>query len=412
MTAPPASADVAVVGGGIFGCSVAWHLLRADPTLRVVVLERHERLATQATSQAAALLTRARSKPGQMALVARTYAAIEELGDVLGEPVPLARVGTLHVAGCERTAADLAALEGIAAARGLAVEHIPPDDLPALVPWLEPSAVERCALMPDDGITDACGLAERYAKAARIAGAAFHTGVVVGGLAAEGGRVTGVETDRGPVVAPRVVLAAGAWANLLAAPLGFPLPMAPVRSQYWITEPDPLFPRRHPAVILPDASAYTRPEVGALLFGLRERAAVSADPRALPAETNGYAFEDDPEGWAALEPGAPALQRFFPALERIAIRHHLAGFSTYTPDGAFVLGPAPDIGGVFVASGCCGAGIAVSGGVGEVLAALVLGRQPPVDLAPFDPARFGSVDPFDPAFRATCAAARSRKTAG
>jgi 4-methylaminobutanoate oxidase (formaldehyde-forming) len=195
-------------------------------------------------------------------------------------------------------------------------------------------------------------------------------------------------------------------------PLGVGLATAPVRSQYWITESDPAFPRRHPVVVLPDANAYTRPELGGLVIGLRERRSVSVDPRALPADTTGFAFDDDPHGWNALAEGSDRLQRFLPALEHVGIRHHIAGFSTYTPDGRPILGPVDGVDGLLVASGCCGAGIAISGGVGFVLAELACGRRPSIDLAPFRNDRFGAVDPYDPAFRQRCAAARSNKSAG
>lgn len=188
--------------------------------------------------------------------------------------------------------------------------------------------------------------------------------------------------------------------------------MAPVRSQYWLTEADPIFPRHQPAVILPDARAYTRPELGALLFGLREHASVSLDARELPLDISGYAFADDPNGWRSLEDGAPALRMFLPALDRLRNRSYVVGCSTYTPDGLFLLGEAPGITGLLMASGCCGAGIAVSGGLGDAVASLALGEEPTCDITPFRLDRFGAVDPFAPAFRARCGDARARKTAG
>jgi 4-methylaminobutanoate oxidase (formaldehyde-forming) len=227
-----------------------------------------------------------------------------------------------------------------------------------------------------------------------------------------GGRVQELITSDGVVSAPVVVLAAGAWANRLAAPLDCGLAMAPVRSQYWLTEVDPIFPREHPVVILPDARAYTRPELGGLLFGLREGVSVGLDPGELPDDMSGYAFADDPDGWRSLEEGAPALRTFFPALDRVRIRRHVLGASTYTPDGLPLIGQVGGIEGLLAASGCCGAGIAMSGGLGQVLAALAFDDAPSFDIAPFRPDRFGNVEPSEPAFRARCAAARARKRGG
>ena len=209
-----------------------------------------------------------------------------------------------------------------------------------------------------------------------------------------------------------VVLAAGAWANRLTLPLGFGLAMAPVRSHYWITEPDPRFPLGHPAVVMPDARAYARPELGSLLFGLRERAGASLDPFDLPEDASGFSFADDARGWEALEAGAPALREYCPAIDDVGIRGYVAGVSTYTPDGLFLAGPVPGIAGLYVAGGCCGAGVAASGGLGQTLAAMALGEEPGVDPAPFALDRFGPVDPRSREFRARCVAARSGKAGG
>ena len=172
-----------------------------------------------------------------------------------------------------------------------------------------------------------------------------------------------------------------------------------------------LIPRQHPFTIIPEARAYTRPEVGGLLFGLREAQSVSVDPRTLPDDLANLSFGDD-QGWETLSEGAALLERFLPALPELAIQSYITGPSTYTPDGLFVLGAAPDVDGLLLATGCCGAGIAASGGIGRALAALAADQTPPFDLTPFQPGRFGAVDPFDPAFRRRCAQARSGKVSG
>ena len=198
---------------------------------------------------------------------------------------------------------------------------------------------------------------------------------------------------------------------MLSSPTGFGIPSAPVRSQYWIAAPHPLVPRPHPFTIIPEARAYTRPEVGGLLFGLREAQSVSVDPRAVPDDLASLSFGDD-RGWEALSEGAALLERFLPALPELAIQSHITGPSTYTPDGLFVLGAAPGVEGLLLATGCCGAGIAASGGIGRAVAALAANQTPPFDLSLFQPGRFGTVDPFDPAFRRRCEQARSGKVSG
>jgi 4-methylaminobutanoate oxidase (formaldehyde-forming) len=405
----PETADLVIVGGGVWGLSIAYHYARLEMG-RVLLLERNA-LASAATSRAAALLTQARAKTALMPLIAQTYADIATLQEELGESLDLRQVGSLHVAASESRQRELRELMAIAGQAGLPVEELTAEEAARRAPWLNPEAIMSAAFMPEDAFIDPYRLAMAYARAARMYGATLRQGVAVQDLCRQGDRVTGVVTDQGVVYAGCVVDAAGAWANRLALPLGVGLPMTPVRSQYWITVPAPLFPRDHPMVILPDASAYSRPELGGLLFGLRERQSISVDPRELPDDLEGFALGEE-GGWSSLVEGAPALRRFLPALDRLEIACHITGLSTYVPDGLLALGPAPGIQGFLTAAGCSGAGIATAGGVGRGIAALAAGHPGPFDLTPFRIDRFGAIDPFSQEFRQRCEQARSSKVSG
>lgn len=405
----PETADLVIVGGGVWGLSIAYHYARLNIG-RVLLLERNA-LASAATSRAAALLTQARAKTALMPLIAQTYVDIADLEMTLGESLDARRVGSLHIAASASRQRELQELLAIAGQAGLPVETLTADEAVRRAPWLNPEAIMSAVLMPEDAFIDPYRLAMAYACAARTYGATLCPGVAVQNLRRQGDRVTGIVTDQGVVDAGSVVDAAGAWANRLALPLGVGLPMTPVRSQYWITAPDLLFPRDHPMVILPDANAYSRPELGGLLFGLRERQSISVDPRDLPDDLEGFALGEE-GGWSSLVEGAPALRRFLPALDQLDIAHHIAGLSTYVPDGLLALGPAPGIQGFLTAAGCSGAGIATAGGVGRGVAALAAGQSSPFDLTPFRPDRFGEVDPLSPAFRQRCEQARSSKVSG
>ena len=406
---PVASADLIVIGGGILGLSIAYHYSRLGRG-QAVVLERHL-LASAATSRAAALLTQARSQPALIPLVRQTYRDLADLEQTLDEALDLHRVGSLHLAASADRARELSELADLNERHGVRMRWLDPGDLPSLVPWLNAESVQAALFTPDDGYIDPYRLAQAYARAARQQGAILTQNVAVQQLLLASGRVTGVRTTRGDYYAPRVVLAAGAWSAVLARQAGFGVPSAPVRSQYWIAAPHPRFPRQHPLVILPDARAYTRPEVGGLLFGLREARSVSVDPRDLPDDLANLSFGDD-QGWASLGEGATLLERFLPALPELAIQSYITGPSTYTPDGLFVLGTVPGAAGLLLATGCCGAGIAASGGIGRAVAALAADEEPPFDLGAFRSDRFGTVDPFDPDFRRRCEQARSGKKSG
>ncbi len=203
--------------------------------------------------------------------------------------------------------------------------------------------------------------------------------------------------------------AAGPWAGLVALETGWHLPMAPVRSHYWITSKSPEFNKPQPYVILPDANAYARTEMGGLLFGLRDRICLSHNPRLLPSDLSELRYNQDPEGWNVLEEQGSELARFFPGLETTRIAHYIAGPSTYTPDGHFVLGLVPDIEGFLVATGCCGSGIGASGGVGSAIAELAIEGKTGFDLEGFRTDRFGRIDSFSSEWMQRCASARSNK---
>ncbi len=402
--------DTAVIGGGIIGCSIAYHLARLDMR-SVVVLERNA-LASGSTSRAAALLTQVRPKTAQIPLVQRTHAAIRELQDELADSLGLRRTGSLQVAASPESQTDLVHLAWVAESHGIPFRWADPSEVARMVPWLDTGATRSLAFMADDAIIDPYLLATGYARAARNRGVVFRSGVEVTGLLCSGRTVEGVRTSNGDIRARNVVDAGGAWAGLLARGVGVGLPMAPVRSHYWITAPESGFPRDMPYVILPDASAYVRPELGGLIIGLREPVSLSVDPRTIPTDITGVSFGDEADGWQILMEGRERLLAFYPTLDEAQFVRFIAGLSTYTPDGQFVLGAVPDLQGYVVATGCCGAGIAASGGIGLAVAEIVAGRPNSFDLTPFWPTRFNGIDPVSLAFRARCAAARSAKVSG
>lgn len=405
----PPKADVVIVGGGVVGCAAAWALTR-EPGLEVVVLERNQ-LASGATPRAAALLSRMRPYPEVSAMVAETYRCVTALEDELGESLALREVGSVNVAVSHAGKAGLRALVDASRAAGTEVVWLDPAEAQEKAPWLSCPDDGSVAWVPGDGFLDPYRLTGAYARSARGRGAAFVPRCGAVRILTAGGRVTGVETPEGVVEAPRVVDAAGAWSPLLAAEVGAFLPLAPVRSQYWLTAPDRAFPPRSPMALLLDVRCYARPELGALLFGVRELESVCQDPRTLPDELTDYVIAGDAHGWGYLEEELPSLSPFVPRLADVGIAHYVSGFSTYTPDGCFVLGAAgPE--GFFAASGCCGGGIAASGGFGRAVAALVRGEPCPYDLARHRPDRLGPVDPFSEPFLRRCGEARSGKRTG
>jgi 4-methylaminobutanoate oxidase (formaldehyde-forming) len=248
-----------------------------------------------------------------------------------------------------------------------------------------------------------------YARAARKAGAALRPRTAILEITVGSEGVTGVRTEQGLIRAGIVVVAAGAWSAPLVDQLGVSLPMAPVRSHYWITDRDSVFAPTQPVVLLPDAHSYTRPEFDRIVLGARESRSPSWDARTLPADMGSLAIAGAEEQWDGLVERGPALQRFFPGLDRLGMAHYVAGLSTYTADGRFLLGAIKDLPGLVIATGCNGGGIAASAGIAQVVADIVGGRPSAIDRLPFQPDRFGRFDAYAPEFRERCSAARTSK---
>ncbi|GIK99135.1 MAG: hypothetical protein BroJett029_33440 [Alphaproteobacteria bacterium] len=410
MTELVDEAEVAIVGGGILGCSIAYHLGRRG-VADVLLVERGE-LATQATARAAGLVLHGAADRNSLRMVRRTRAAMAELEDAFGEDPGFRPVGSLALVHAQERVADGLAAEALLREEGVSVEHLDPQAARTLCPWLEPADAALITFTPDDGYVDGARLAMSYLRAARRLGARARRGVGVDGFTRAGDRVTGVVTSAGVIRAGTVVVAAGAWSVALLHGLGWGMPATPVRSHYWITAPDGTGAPERPNVLLPDLRTYLRPEVGGMVLGFQEPRSQTFDPFTLPESTEAALRHDREAETDLLIEHAASLAAAIPGLGDWRFAHHIAGLSMYTPDGRILLGPVPGIGGLYLAGGCCGSGIAMSGGIGAAIADLVAGRAPEIDPAPLDPARFGTVDPESESFRALCAAARSRKSRG
>ncbi|MEO6355555.1 MAG: FAD-binding oxidoreductase [Ferruginibacter sp.] len=402
--------DAIVIGGGIFGCSIAYYYTKNNPGKKIIVLERNE-ICNAATSRAAALVTRIRSKQHFIPLSLETYRAVAEMEKQLNESMDMKRVGVLHVAASESTVADLDDMMRIADSFNEPAEYLTHEMVKAKVPWLKKDEVLKVGFMPNESYCDPYLLGTFFARCAKMNGADIRQDVEVKDLLMKGNTAIGVSTTAGNIYADAVVITAGAWSPVLAMQAGVGLPMAPVRSQYWITERNDIFPVDSPIVLLPDVQAYARPEGGGLLFGIRETKSFVASPLDIPADISDFSFSAD-RGVSDLSEVIERLGRFFPAVYDIGLKYYIAGFSGYTPDNNLSMGIVPGVSNLFAATGCAGAGISVSGGVGLAFAELIAGRSNPYDFTQFNIDRFGKIDPFSKEWLDKCALARSQKRSG
>ena len=405
------NAPEVILGAGILGCALARELMRRGRRSGDLMVIDPNPVASQATARAAALLSLARpwQKAHWIPLVRRTLAAIDALRDE-GFFVPLERCGAVHLAASDAARAVLADHQATALLNDVSCNVAAPCDFAAELSWLDCAAFDQALWFSQEAYTDPYLLGSACENSARQRGARFVLGEAAR-LEGQGDRVR-VHALGTAWIPERVWVAAGAWTNALLAPLNCCAPFAPVRSQYWITEITPLAPAGMPIVLAPDLRLYARRELGAVLFGVREREGAVADPRTLPGDLAGYAFGDGEEATGTLESAFEPLTRYAPGLVRLGLKHHVSGPSGYSPDGEFALGPLAPWKNLMVLGGCNGAGIAACAGLAEVAADLAEGCADAELARRFDPNRFGAVDPFSADWQARCLAARAAKTGG
>jgi 4-methylaminobutanoate oxidase (formaldehyde-forming) len=404
------NADVIIIGGGLFGCAIAYYYTRNNADKKVIVLERNT-LCSAATSRAAALITKIREKKHFIPLSLETYKVIPQLEQLLGESMHVKYSGVMHVASSPQRINELDILMQTAAAFNEPATYITATQAAQLSPWLNADEIEKAAFIPGEAYCDPYLLGSFFGRAAAKQGAVIKQGVEVFNLLTDKNVAIGVECSEGKLYADKVIIASGAWAPVLALKAGIGLPLAPVRSQYWITERHNIFPANSPIVILPDVQAYARPESGGLLFGIREKKSFYTSPDKIPADISNFLFSPD-KGMHDLSEVIQQLARFFPLAYDIGLKYYIAGFSAYTPDNNLSMGVSTSVNNLLLATGCVGAGVSVCGGVGLAFAQLAADKPNPFDFSQFSIERFGNIHPFDEAWLQRCAAARAIKSSG
>lgn len=403
-------ADVVVVGGGIIGASAAYHLTKAGIN-DVLVIERNE-LASGASARSAGCLIHTRSDASSIKMIQRTRAAVKEMEEALAEPLYLHERGSIRAVFNEARANELLAMEEVMKSTGIQVREINRHEAAEMVPWLELDGATRAIFVPEDGYADGALLTSAYARASKQHGARYRRGVNVAKLLWDDNVITGVLTDDGAIRSKWVVVACGVWNVALAKTLGIGFAGAPTRSHYWITAPDGSGDPSQPNIQLPDMRAYLRSEVGGVLLGMQEPQTRTYDPMTLENDMADMVLEEEEHDLELLYEQTRSLCDVIPKVDEWGFAHHIVGLSMYTPDGKFVIGRPVDSSGLVVAGGCCGSGLAASGGFGQIVADIVSDQPGNIDASIYDPNRFGPVDPTTDEFRKRCAAARSGKSRG
>ncbi|MEW6261770.1 MAG: FAD-dependent oxidoreductase [Thermodesulfobacteriota bacterium] len=395
-------ARVVVIGGGIFGASVAYHLASMGCS-DVVLVEKGE-LTSGTTFHSVGLVSQFRTSPALMEVMNYTIRLFDQLKVDAGESLGWRRNGSLRLASSPDRLKALKREAGRAKAIGLNVDLVSPEEARRLFPYLSEEDLYGAVYIPDDGYIDPNGITTELAKRARKMGVEVRTQTRVTGLKlSPTGAVNQVETNRGNIKTEIVVNAAGQWAPRISRMVGVYTPLVPLMHQYITFKPIPghEVPPTAPVVRDPDHLFYIREEVGGFLVGIFE-----TNPKTWAEDGVPWEFTQqllDPE-WELVEPALEMVMRRVPLLNEAEVIQCVNGPDAFTHDGAYALGPVPGVKGFYLAAGGSINGIAGAGGVGKCLAEWILEGETSIDTHEMNVRRFGPHLADQ-----TCLAARGRE---
>jgi 4-methylaminobutanoate oxidase (formaldehyde-forming) len=379
-----------IVGGGVGGTSIAYHL--AELGFSDVVLLERSQLTSGSTFHSAGLVGQLRGSVSLTKMMMYSVELYRRLAAETEFDPGWIECGSLRLASSEARMEELRRQAGWAKTFGLPLELISATEAQERFPLMSTDQVLGAAWLPTDGYLDPSQLTYALADGARRGGCDIHTGTRVTGIDVTQGRVRGVRTDRGDIEAEIVVNAGGMFAAEIGRMAGVRVPVIPMSHEYLVTQPFRERGGEHlPTLRDPDLLIYFREEGGGLVMGGYERHSAPAflDPSgfdAIPADFNGQLLEEE---WGRLDEIVENSKRRVPVMDEITVTKLINGPEAFTPDNEFCLGETP-VAGFFVAAGFCAHGLAGAGGIGKVMAEWVAGGEPTLDLWHMDVRRFGA----------------------
>lgn len=378
----PSSSKIIVVGGGIIGCSTAYHL--AQMGKEVLLLEQAQ-LTSGSTWHAAGLVGQLRSNANITQLLGYSIDLYDRLEAETGLATGWKMNGGLRLACNQERWTEVKRQATTAHSFGLDMQLLTPQEAQDLWPLMDIGDVVGAAFLPTDGQASPSDITQALAKGARANGAKLVEHTAVTEILTDKGKIVGVRTPNGDVACEKLVLCCGQWSRELAKKIGVAVPLVSVEHQYMITEPFGV-PSNLPTLRDPDRLTYYKEEVGGLVMGGYERNGIPWAKNGIPDPFDFQLLESNFDHFEQLV--ELALPRV-PALETTGVKQLINGPESFTPDGNFILGEAPEMENVFIGAGFNAFGIASGGGAGMALAEWVANGQPPYDLWPVDIRRFG-----------------------
>jgi glycine/D-amino acid oxidase-like deaminating enzyme len=377
------NAEVVVVGGGAIGCGVAYALAKAGKK-DILLIERAGEVGQVTTAQGAGLCGQVRDSAERIKLAMHSVKVFRDLQKSAVKP-DWNEVGSLRVALSEKRADEFARLKRAADEAGLEASLIDRAEAKRLWPLMDFGQAKAIIWCPSDGWMTPRSVAKSYAHACGEMGVRIATSTMVQEILQKNGRVSGLQTNRGPVECQFVINAAGAHAYHVAKLAGLELPIVPVRHEYYITVPMENLAPNLPCFRIPEWTLYGRVRDGGLLVGGWEPKALKLDPRSYSLDGAPAPVETD---WPVLNSFEQSFSQLFPTAKSSEKGFIGKGWPTFTPDGRFIIGESGRLKGFVMAGGCNAHGISGSGGIGKLLVESLLDPHPSDYVKSLSPDRF------------------------
>jgi glycine cleavage system aminomethyltransferase T/glycine/D-amino acid oxidase-like deaminating enzyme len=387
MAELPNDADVVVVGGGIVGCSLVYHLAKAGAK-NILLLEKHQ-IGSGTTWHSAALVTVLRGSPTLAALAAYSAKLYASLERETGQATGWRQNGHMTLAASKDRLESLRHSVSAARSFDLDVQMITPSDIAAQWPLLQAADLHGALWSPSSGQTNPTDTCQALLKGARALGARIVENMAVEGFEITHGELKGVRTKAGIVRCGKAVISAGLWSRQVAGMAGVAAPLYACEHLYMLTDSIPGVTSTLPAIRDSDAYLYIREDVGGLLVGCFEPNPKPLPLERLPSNSAFVLFEED---WDHFDPMMRNAVHRIPALETAGMRTFINGPESFTLDGAPLVGESPEVRGLFIAAGMNSSGVVYGGGVGWALAEWITTGRPSMDLWTVDVRRYVRAD--------------------
>lgn len=382
----PSHAQIIVIGGGIIGCSTAYHLAK-DHKADVILLEQGQ-LTSGSTWHAAGLVGQLRSSASITKVLKYSVDLYKNLESETGLATGWKMSGCLRLACNDDRWTEYRRLATTARSFGMDMHLLSPSEVKTMWPLLDTSDLVGASYLPTDGQASPSDITQSLAKGARMNGARIFEGVRVTGFEMDATRIVAVLTNQGRISCEKVVNCGGQWARQIGAMAGVNVPLQPVKHQYIITEKIEGLSPDAATIRDPDRRTYFKEEVGGIVMGGYEPNPQEWVRGDVPDEWQFRLFDDD---WDHFEQHMSQAIARIPALANAGVKQMINGSESFTPDGNFILGPAHECANMYVGAGFNAFGIASGGGAGWALAEWVMRDEAPLDLWSVDIRRFSSL---------------------